>query len=69
MKIKHALLIFLTGFLINIFGGLFKLIHLSFGPFSANSILMIGSIFETLGVLLFIYKIFTSPKFKDFLNW
>lgn len=69
MKIKHALIIFLIGFLISIVGTLFKITHWSFGPFSGNIILIIGSIFETLGVLIFLYKLLTSSKFKDFLNW
>jgi len=68
MKTKHALIIFLIGFLINIVGAFCKITHWSFGPISANIILAIGSIFQTFGVLLLLYKLFTSPKFKDFLN-
>ncbi len=69
MKTKHALIIFLIGFLINILGALFKITHWSFGAITANIILLIGSIFQILGVLLLLYKLFTSQKFKDFLNW
>ena len=68
MKTKHALIIFLIGFLISIFGALFKIIHWSFGPITGNIILAIGSIFETIGVVLLLYKLLTSPKSKEFLN-
>lgn len=56
MKTKHALIIFLIGFLINIVGAFFKITHWNFGPFTGNIILTIGSIFQTLGVLLLLYK-------------
>ncbi|WP_441556470.1 GldL-related protein [Chryseobacterium sp. 2TAF14] len=69
MKTKHTFLIFLTGFLINIVGAFFKITHWSFGIFNANIIFTIGSIFEIIGALLFLYKLFTYPKFKDFMNW
>lgn len=68
MKTKHALIIFLIGFLINIFGGFFKITHWSFGDLSANIILAIGSFFQAIGVLLLLYKLFTSSEFKNFLN-
>ncbi|QBO58438.1 gliding motility protein GldL [Chryseobacterium salivictor] len=68
-KTKHALIIFLIGFLINMIGAFFKITHWSFGSLSGNVILAIGSIFQTIGILLLLYKLFTSPKFKEFLKW
>lgn len=68
MKTKHALIIFLIGILISIFGAFLKITHFSFGPITGNLTLVVGSILETIGILLLIYKLFTSPKFKDFLN-
>jgi hypothetical protein len=35
----------------------------------ADFLLMVGMILKVLGVVLFMYKVFTSPKAKDFLNW
>ncbi|RXM52576.1 hypothetical protein BOQ64_06855 [Chryseobacterium sp. CH25] len=69
MKIKHVLIIFLIGFLINSIGALLKITHLSFGPFSGNAVLVMGSFFESAGILLLLYKLLTGPKFKKFLNW
>ncbi|MGV4413607.1 GldL-related protein [Chryseobacterium sp. T1] len=52
----------------SIVGALFKITHWSFGPISGNIILVIGSIFQISGIILLLYKLFTSPKFKEFLN-
>ncbi len=65
MKTKHAILIFNIGLLFSIIGTIIKILHL---PFS-QIILLIGLITELIGVILFLYKLFTYPKFKDFLNW
>ena len=68
MKIKHVLIIFVIGFLISIIGAIFKITHWSFGSISGNIMIAIGSIIETVGIILMLYKLFTSPKFKEFLN-
>ena len=65
MKTKHAFLIFLTGFLTNIIGAFLKIIHFS----NANLFFAIGSTIEIIGAIVILYKLFTYPKFKDFMNW
>jgi len=65
MKTKHALIIFILGLALSFIGALFKLMH---WPFA--SILLIVSIFlEIAGGILFLYKLLTHPKVKEFLNW
>ena len=68
MKTKYALIIFFLGILINLFGALFKITHFAVGPLTGNLVLSIGFIIETLGIILLVYKLFTSSKFKEFLN-
>jgi hypothetical protein len=65
MKAKHAFLIFLIGFLVNIIGAFLKIVHFS----NANLFLAIGSSIEVIGALLILYKLFTYLKFRDFMNW
>lgn len=68
MKAKYAILIFLVGFLVNLLGAWLKITHFSMGPFNGNICLTIGSIIQSIGILIFIFKVFTNQKFKDFLN-
>jgi len=68
MKAKYIIVLFLVGFLINLFGAWLKITHISFGPVNGNICLTIGSIIQGLGILLLIFKVLTNPKFKDFLN-
>jgi hypothetical protein len=68
MKTKYALIIFFIGILINLFGALLKITHFAVGPLTGNLVLSIGFIIETLGIILLVYKLFTSSKFKEFLN-
>ena len=65
MKTKHALIIFALGFIFSLIGALFKLMHWP----SANIILLTSTILQVSGTLIFIYKLATYPKIKDFLNW
>jgi len=64
MKTKHAIIIFVFGYLISLIGALFKITHWGYG----NLLLSIGSILKTVGGLIFLYKLITYPKMKDFLN-
>ena len=68
MKAKYAIFVFLAGFLLNLMGAWLKITHLSFGTINGNSCLTIGSVLQSLGIVLIIYKVLTYPKFKDFLN-
>jgi hypothetical protein len=65
MKTKHAILIFLLGFLTNVGGTFLKIMHFP----NANIFLTIGFAIKIIGAILFLYKLFTYPKFKDFMNW
>ncbi len=68
MKIKHTILIFVIGFLITLIGTLFKITHWHFGWLSENVLLTVGMILEITGGLLFLYKLFTRDKSKNFFN-
>ena len=65
MKTKYAIIIILTGIGFHIVGALFKIMHWPLG----GLILFVASILEAVGIILFMYKLLTYPKFKDFLNW
>lgn len=57
MKTKHTLIILLIGFSISIVGVLLKVNHSSIGVISGNLLI-------TIGIILFLYKVFTNPTFK-----
>ncbi|KQM34173.1 hypothetical protein [Chryseobacterium sp. Leaf201] len=65
MKTKYAVIIFLMGFLSNLIGAFLKITHYP----NANLFFVIASILESLGMLIFIYKLMTYPKFREFMNW
>lgn len=64
MKTKYALIFFIIGLCIDFIGVLFKILH---HPF-ANYLLIIGTILKVLASLLFLYKLLTHPKLKEFFN-
>lgn len=64
MKIKHTLLILGIGFMLIIIGALFKIMHWALD----NELLILGMFLKVTGGILLLYKLFTLPKFKDFLN-
>ncbi len=65
MKTKHALIIFATGLIFDFIGALFKIMHWS----NADTLLIIGTVLKISGLILFLYKLLTYPKTKDFLDW
>ncbi len=65
MKTKYAIFIFVFGLCIDIIAALFKILHYS----NADTLLITGTFLKVTGLLLFLYKLLTYPKFKDFLNW
>lgn len=65
MKTRHALVIYLVGIIIDIVAGLMKILHLP----GADEILVIGGLFQIVGSLVFIVKMLTHPKLKEFLDW
>ena len=64
MKTIHAIYIFLVGFIVEIIGALFKILHLP----GANEFLIIAVIVQVIGVVLIVYKLFTNPMLKEILN-
>ena len=66
MKIKHAIIIFLIGYCVNVIAVLLRILHL-FLNFS-DIIFTVSTIFTVTGVILFACKLLTSEKFKDFLD-
>lgn len=68
MKTKHTLIIFAFGLILTILGALFKITHIEIGLINGNNLLTIGTFIEIIGVILFIYKLLTHKKFKDFFN-
>lgn len=68
MKTKHTLIILLIGFSISIVGVLLKVNHSSIGVISGNLLITIGIVSETVGIIPFLYKVFTNPTFKKLLD-
>lgn len=65
MKTLHAILIFIAGISLSFIGGLLKVLHLTGG----DQLLVISMALILIGGALFVYKLLTNPKFKEFLNW
>ena len=65
MKIKHAILLLILGYCLDLIAAFLKLTH---AP-NATMVLIVGAILKVAGGLLLLYKILTYPKFRDFLNW
>ncbi len=68
MKTKHTLIIIAIGFILTIVGALLKIMHFEIGFVTGNLLLVVGMNCKIFGGILFLYKLFTHPKFKDFLN-
>lgn len=64
MKARHGLILYIIGFLVDMVGAVFKILHLPGG----DEILMIGGVLQIVGGLLFLYKFIKYPGFKDFLD-
>jgi len=65
MKTRHSITLIVLGLCFDFIGALLKILHQPY----ADIILIIGTILKVSGALLFLYKISTYPKIKDFLNW
>ncbi len=64
MKVKHAIILIVLGYCVTLYGSLQKILHTP----SADLILKIGMVTTILGFILFLYKLMSNPKFKDFMN-
>ncbi len=65
MKIKHALIYLATGYCLDFVGALYKIMHWQYG----DELLVAGTVFKVVGLGLFVFKLLTHPKAKEFLNW
>ena len=65
MKIKHLIGLLVFAILISLVGSLFKILHWNFG----NEILLIGVVIKLIIGIALIFKILTTEKFNEFLNW
>lgn len=68
MKTKHTLIILGIGLLLTFVGAVLKITHMEIGPVNGNNLLTIAMFIEVIGGILFLYKLLTHKKFKDFLN-
>jgi hypothetical protein len=64
MKAKHAISILVLGYCLDFLGGLLKILHLPW----ADTLLIIGAVLKVFGLCLFLYKLSTYPKIKEFLD-
>lgn len=64
MKVKHIIVVFILGVIFVILGSLFKINHWA----GAAKLLFAGMILEILGLVMVVWKLFSTEKFKDFLN-
>lgn len=65
MKIKHALIYVAVGYCFDFLGALYKILHHQY----ADELFIAGTVFKIAGLGLFVIKLLTHPKAKDFLNW
>jgi len=65
MKFKHLLVLLVLGFIFTITGTLFKIMHWPYGSITYT----IGVFLKLFFGILLIYKLLTTDKFKDILNW
>ena len=64
MKAKHALILLLAGYCLDLVGAGMKMLQLG----SGSTLLFVALILKLTGGLVFLYKLVTYPKWKDFLN-
>jgi hypothetical protein len=53
------------GLCLDFIGALFKIMHYP----NADTLSIFGTVLKVIGGLLFLYKLRTHPKAKEFLNW
>jgi hypothetical protein len=65
MKAKHAITLLVLGYCLDFFGAVRKITH---SP-DADYWFYAAAILKIVGGLLFLYKLLTYPKFREFMNW
>lgn len=64
MKVKHIIIIFLIGYILEILGGYFKIMQLMGAP----EVFTVAVSLKLVAVVLGIWKLATVKSFNDFLN-
>lgn len=64
MKVKHILALFIIGLIASLLGAMFKILHWQFAP----ELLITGTFLKIIAGILGIWKLFTSERFKEFLD-
>lgn len=64
MKAKHAIILFVFGYGLDFIGSLLKIMHSRGG----DAILVVAVILKISGALVFLIKLTSYPKYKEFLN-
>jgi hypothetical protein len=64
MKAKHAISLLVFGYCLDFIGGLLKILHTA----QADITLTVAAILKVLGALLFLYKLTSYPKIKEFFD-
>jgi hypothetical protein len=64
MKAKYSIGLLVFGYCLDFIGGLLKIMHMGM----ADAVLVIAAICKISGAVLFLYKLTSYPKWKDFLN-
>ena len=65
MKTRHAIILFILGLCLAFIGGLLKILHLT----GADDILVLAVCLQIGGGLVFLIKLLSNPKVKEFLDW
>jgi hypothetical protein len=65
MKVKSSIIIIALGFCLDFIAVLFKIQHWP----GSSELLTIATICKVFGVIVFVVKLLSYPKAKDFLNW
>ncbi|MGG7035052.1 MAG: hypothetical protein ACI7YS_07660 [Flavobacterium sp.] len=68
MKNKYLLVAFVLGMLLAIVGAFLKIQHIEFYFITASLLIPISILLQVGSVLIFIIKLLTSKKGKEFLN-
>jgi hypothetical protein len=65
MKTKHAISLLIIGYCFDFIGALNKILHTPI----ADNLLIAAMVLKVTGGILFLYKLLTNPKAKEFLDW
>ncbi|UCG28315.1 MAG: hypothetical protein JSV24_02855 [Bacteroidales bacterium] len=64
MKVKHIIVVFILGAIFIMLGALFKIQHWP----GAAKLLIGGLAFQIVGLVMIIWKILTTDKYREFLD-